>query len=260
MAPSRSTQDPIIALINGIRHDDPNRSVDSMKHIQVELETSPERFLDSAQTLSDALLDALDRAFSPPENLKNMATFRLVKHIIQTFNGFASNQDLIRRLSYDDIYAVIHGLSLHLVQADRMGGLSQELVQFINMILITVLATPDRYLVFKAMFELLLNLTKDFTERLVRSDDEVASHADLVIKCLWKRCKILDDDFMSGRLSPGALLGILEDFIRAVPPAEYRKREKLGVALGDMPLRTVKTIIQKVIGESICGQADASLR
>lgn len=260
MAPSRSTQDPIIALINGIRHDDPNRSVDSMKHIQVELETSPERFLDSAQTLSDALLDALDRAFSPPENLKNMATFRLVKHIIQTFNGFASNQDLIRRLSYDDIYAVIHGLSLHLVQADRMGGLSQELVQFINMILITVLATPDRYLVFKAMFELLLNLTKDFTERLVRSDDEVASHADLVIKCLWKRCKILDDDFMSGRLSPGALLGILEDFIRAVPPAEYRKREKLGVALGDMPLRTVKTIIQKVIGESVCGQPDASLR
>jgi cytoskeleton-associated protein 5 len=248
---SARDDDPIMTLINSVRTDDWDKSVIALKYIQHELDQAPEKFTSNVQTLCDALLDQLDRAFTPPENLRDPAVFRLVKHIIQSFSGFAANQDLMRRLSYDDVYALIHGLSLHLVQADRLGGLSSELVQFINMILIQTLATPDRYIVFRAMFELLLNLTKDFTENNVKPEDEVACHADLVIKCLWKRCKILDDDFMSGRLSPGALFGILEDFVRAVPPAEYRRREKLGIALGELPLRTVKTIIQKIIRETL---------
>lgn len=211
---------------------------------------SPDRYRDNAQTLCEALLDTLDQAFDPPEKLRDeSAVFRLVKHIINTFNGFCSNQELMRRLSYEQVYSLISALSLRLVQADRLGGLSQELVQFINMILIQALATPDRYDVFKAMFELLLNLTKDFSQKQVRAEDEVACHADLVIKCLWKRCKILDDDFASGRLQVGSLLGILEDFLREVEPAEYRRREKMGIALGDLPLRTVKTMTQRIVCE-----------
>jgi len=241
--------DPTLALINSIRNDDPGRSVDAMKHVQLDLDEAPEKFLDNAQTLVDTLLDELERAFSPPEKLNDPVTFRLVKHIIQTLNGCAGNQDLMKRLSFDSVYALIHALSLRLIQADRLGGLPQELVSFINLILITALATPDRYIVFKVMFELLLDLTRDFTEKNTRPDEEVACHADLVIKCLWKRCKVLDDDLATGRLQAGPLLGILEDFARVIPPSEYRKREKMGIALGDMPLRTIKTIMQKIIGE-----------
>ena len=246
-----------MALINDVRQEDLNRSVDALKQLQLQFDRDPNAFSDSVQTLADTLLDKLDYAFSPPENLEDLGYFRLVKHIIQTFNGFTSNQDLMRRLTYEDVYALIHGLSLHLVQADRMGGRIQELVQFKNMILIHTLATPDRYIVFKVMFQLLLNLTRNFSVDQVHPEDEVAAHADLVIKCLWKRCKILDDDLISGRLESGALLGIVEDFMRGVPPAEYRRREKMGIALGDMPLRTTKTIIQKVLGE--CCRSDIEL-
>ncbi|KAK4685920.1 cytoskeleton-associated protein 5, partial [Tremellales sp. Uapishka_1] len=244
-APSKC--DVVSAAINDIRHDDPVQSIDALKHLQMLLKSEPEMFMDNAQTLADTLNDEMERAFTPPENLLNETYFRVVKHLIQTYNGFSSHQDLMRRLNYDDLYALLSCLSLRLVQSDRMGGTVQELSKFINMILVQALSTPDRLLVFKAMFNILLSLTKDFTKSNVTAESEVAAHADLVLKCLWKRCKILNDDFRSGRLRPGAVLSILEDFMQGVGPAEYRRRATAGIALGDMPLRTVKTMIQRIL-------------
>ena len=40
--------------------------------------------------------------------------------------------------------------------------------------------------------------------------------------------------------------------MKAVGPSEYRKRAAEGIALGEMPLRTVKSVIQKVVCE--CAQ------
>lgn len=244
-----------MAIISDITHDDPSRSVEALKQIQYMLDSDPEAFNSNVHTLADTLMDEMDRAFTPPETLLDARYFRLVKHLIQAFSGFSSNQELMRRLKYDDIYTMLSGLSLHLIQADRMGGNIKEFVQFINMIVIQILATPDRLLVFKAMFRLIYNLTKDFSTNQTQPNEEIAAHADLVMRCLWKRCKVLDDDLRSGRLQPGPLLGVLEEFMRGVPPTEYRKRSAQGIALGDMPLRTVKTILQRVVGESTAALA-----
>ena len=246
---NRASYDPIAAAIEAIRHDDPDRSVDALKQLQVMLDQDSHAFMDSAQTLADALLDQLDLAFTPPENLHEARYFRLVKHILQACSQFSSNQDLMRRLTYDDIYAMLSGLTLHLIQADRMGGIIGDMTQFMNMILIQTLATPDRLMVFKAMFRLLLSITQDFSTLQVQPDSEAAAHGDLVLKCLWKRCKILDDDLRSGRLRPGPLICVLEEFVQGVSPAAWRRRKDANIALGDMPLRTIKTILQKVVGE-----------
>lgn len=205
--------------------------------------------MDNVRTFVDTLMDEMDRAFTPPENLHDPQIFRLVKHLIQSFSGISSSQELMRRLSYDDIYSLLSGLSFRLIQADRIGGHIADLSKFINLIVIQTLATPDRLLVFKAMFKLLHVLTKDFAINRTREGEEIASHADLVLKCLWKRCKILDDDFKSGRLNPGKLLGVLEEFMQGTSPTEWRRRANDKIALADMPLRTLKTIIQRTISE-----------
>ena len=244
-----ASHDIVIAAINDIRHDDPNRSVDALKVIQELLANEPDSFLDNVQTLCDALMDTIEWAFSPPQNLLDPRYFRLVKHLIQTFSGFSSDHDLMGRLKYDDIYCVISGFSLRLVQADQLGGDVSELAKFMNLILIQIFSTPNRTVVFTAMFRLLYQLITDFTTNNVLPETEVAAHADLVLKCLWKRCKILDDDLRNGRLKPGPLFAVLEEFMQGIPPTEFRHRAAKGIALGDMPLRTVKTIIQRMIGE-----------
>lgn len=255
---SNGHHDTVDAAINDIRHDDPERSVDALKAIQGLLASEPDSFLDSVQALVETLMDEMERTFTPPDNLRDPRYFRLVKHLIQTLSGVSASQDLVRRLSDDDVYSMLSGLSLRLVQADMMGGSIQELANFFNMILIQTFSIPDRMTVFKAMFRLLLDLTKDFSTYKVRPDTEIAAHADLVLKCLWKRSRNLDDDFRSGRLKPGPFMGVLEDFLQVVGPPEYRKRAAAGIALGDMPLRTVKTIIQKICRESFLRPADHS--
>ena len=161
--------------------------MDALKQLQLLLTNEPTAFTDNVRTLADALTDQMDRAFSPPENLSDPRYFRLVKHLVQTFSGLSSSQDLMRRLSYDDIYSTLSCLSLHLVQSDRMGGSTSEMAKFINMILVQCLSTPDRLLVFEAMFKILGTLTHDFSTHPVSPDSERAAHADLVLKCLWKR-------------------------------------------------------------------------
>nr|XP_019011711.1 microtubule Associated protein [Kwoniella pini CBS 10737]OCF50492.1 microtubule Associated protein [Kwoniella pini CBS 10737] len=245
-APKSSGPD-VIKAINEIRHDDLDRCVDALKVIQHMLSSTPELFVDNVETLSDTLMDEMEFAFTPPENLHEPRYFRVVKHLIQSFSGLSSNQDLMRRLSYSQLYSVLNCLSLRLVQADKLGGAIQDMSRFFNLVLVQCLSTPDRLLVFKVMFKLLLDLTQDFSLDNVKPENERASHPDLVIKCLWKRCKILDDDFRSNRLKPGPLLAVLEDFLQGVGPSEYRRRAAEGIALGDMPLRTVKTIIQKML-------------
>jgi cytoskeleton-associated protein 5 len=242
--------DPVTAAINDIHHEDPDRSVDALKHIQEMLSDTPHFFEDSVQTLTDALLDELDRAFTPPEQMRQPEYFRLVKHLIQSFSGIACNHSLIRRLTFDDLYALLHGLSLRLVQADRLGGTCAELSKYINMIIIQSLSTPDRLLVFKVMFKLLYNLVKDFGINKTDSEEEVAAHADLILKCLWKRCKVLDEDFKSGRLEAGKLLRVIEEFLEGIGPQEWRRRDQEGIALGGMPLRTIKTVLQRMACKS----------
>ncbi|OCF32654.1 microtubule Associated protein [Kwoniella heveanensis BCC8398] len=243
----RSSGPDVIKAINDIRHDDLNRCVDALKLIQHMLSNNPLAFIDNVETLSDTLMDEMEFAFTPPENLRDPQYFRVVKHLIQSFSGLSSNQDLMRRLSYEQLYAVLSCLSLRLVQADPLGGAIQDMSRFFNLVLVQCLSTPDRLLVFQVMFRLLLDLTRDFSTLRVKAEDPRAAHPDLVIKCLWKRCKILDDDFRSGRLKPGPLLAVLEEFLQGVGPSEYRRRAVEGIALGDMPLRTVKIIIQKML-------------
>jgi len=240
----------IATLINDIRNDEIERSINALKAIQPILEDDPDALMNNVQTLVDTVLDKLDQAFSPPENLNNSTYFRYIKHLIQTVSGVTTNPDLMQRLNYDDIYSILYNLSLRLVQSDRLGTVPPELTQFINMIVISVLATPDRHLVFRAMFQMLISLTQNWTSTWPIRNSEVFGHADLVMKCLWKRGKLLEDDFRSGRMMPGKLLGVLEEFIKVVRPEGYRRRALEGVQLGDMPLRTVKSLIQRIVGKS----------
>lgn len=50
-----------------------------------------------------------------------------------------------------------------------------------------------------------------------------------------------------GSLNPKELLLDIDRFLQAIPPAEWRRRATDEIPLGDMPLRTVKTILQQVV-------------
>lgn len=100
----------------------------------------------------------------------------------------------------------------------------------------------------RSLFGLLQQITADFDSMTQESTLEFR-HAELVLKCIWKRARSAEEDLAKGSLNPRDLLRIIENFMRAIPPKEWRLRATQKVPLGDMPLRTIKVLIQHIISE-----------
>lgn len=77
--------------------------------------------------------------------------------------------------------------------------------------------------------------------------------AELVLKCVWKLARNIPQDLADAVLDPVELFPAVEHFLQSVPPNEWRARATNKVPCGDMPLRTIKVIIQHVVGESCLG-------
>lgn len=74
------------------------------------------------------------------------------------------------------------------------------------------------------------------------------------MKCLWKLAKTVQENLRSGILNPDELLYGINQFFITTPPTEWKRRAAENVPLGEMPLRTVKTLLLELVnglGESI---------
>jgi cytoskeleton-associated protein 5 len=75
----------------------------------------------------------------------------------------------------------------------------------------------------------------------------VVQHADLILKCVWKRSRSAEEDFKTGLLDAGDMLRVIEAFLVEIPPKDWRQRAVDQVPIGDMPLRTIKVLIQHIV-------------
>jgi len=67
------------------------------------------------------------------------------------------------------------------------------------------------------------------------------------LKCVWKLARSIPQDLEKQLLDPVELFPSIEHFLQSVPPNEWRARATNKVPCGDMPLRTIKVIIQHVV-------------
>ncbi len=75
----------------------------------------------------------------------------------------------------------------------------------------------------------------------------VISHAELILKCIWKRSRSAEEDFKRQLLDARELMRTIESFMVDIPPQDWRQRAADQVPLGDMPLRTIKVLIQHIV-------------
>ncbi len=72
--------------------------------------------------------------------------------------------------------------------------------------------------------------------------------AELVLKCMWKLARGIPADLDKRTLDPTQVFPALETFLQTVPPNEWRARAACKIPVGDMPLRTIKVVIQHIVG------------
>ena len=89
---------------------------------------------------------------------------------------------------------------------------------------------------------------KPFPSNGTSPESQEAKVAELVLKCVWKLARSIPQDLEKAILDPVELFPAIEHFLQSVPPNEWRARATNKVPCGDMPLRTIKVIIQHVVG------------
>ncbi|KZT68984.1 microtubule associated protein [Daedalea quercina L-15889] len=249
--------DDITVVISSILSNDPNRSVDALKKIQKVLEIGPEEgpsspaYLDLAEHtegLIETITLQMAHVFERPDDITVQENFRLAKHLIQTLNAFCDHIFLAESLTVDILTSLLEELTLRLLQTDNSpDSRVKDLSRFINMIILRLFATGRRMSVFRALFSLLLQIVKPFTTNGTPADSQEARVAELVLKCVWKLARNIPQDLEKQMLDPAELFPAVEHFLQSVPPNEWRARATNKVPCGDMPLRTIKVIIQHVV-------------
>ncbi|KAI0831213.1 ARM repeat-containing protein [Trametes gibbosa] len=254
-------QDPatedITVTISSILSNDPARSVEALKKIQKVLEIGPEQgpnspayqeLAEHTEGLIETITLQMAHVFEHPEDITLPENFRLAKHLIQTLNAFCDHVFLAESLTVDILTSLLEELTLRLLQTDNSHDTKvKDLSRFINMIILRLFATGRRMSIFRALFALLLRIVKPFPASGTSVDSQEAKVAELVLKCVWKLARNIPPDLEKGALDPVELFPAVEHFLQSVPPNEWRARATNKVPCGDMPLRTIKVIIQHVV-------------
>ncbi|KAG1905687.1 armadillo-type protein [Suillus fuscotomentosus] len=256
-APALDTPDDITITISSILSSDPARSVDALKKIQRILVTKPEdghaspeyrELAEHTEGLIETITLQMAHVFERPEDLVSDENFRLAKHLIQTLNTFCDHIFLAESLTIDILTPLLEELTLRLLETDESHVTKvKDLSRFINMIILRLFATGRRMSIFRSLFSLLLQIVKPFPSNGTLSDSKEARVAELVLKCVWKLARNIPQDLKEQKLDPVELLPAVEHFLQSVPPNEWRARATNKVPCGDMPLRTIKVIIQHVV-------------
>ncbi|KAG1890961.1 armadillo-type protein [Suillus subluteus] len=255
--PAFDTPDDITITISSILSSDPTRSVDALKTIQRILVTKPEdghaspeyrELAEHTEGLIETITLQMAHVFERPEDLVSDENFRLAKHLIQTLNTFCDHIFLAESLTVDILTPLLEELTLRLLETDESHVTKvKDLSRFINMIILRLFATGRRMSIFRSLFSLLLQIVKPFPSNGTLSDSKEARVAELVLKCVWKLARNIPQDLKEQKLDPVELLPAVEHFLQSVPPNEWRARATNKVPCGDMPLRTIKVIIQHVV-------------
>ncbi|KAI8998718.1 ARM repeat-containing protein [Trametes punicea] len=254
-----TASDDITVTISSILSNDPSRSVDALKKIQKVLEVGPEQgpsspayqeLAEHTEGLIETITLQMAHVFEHPEDITLPENFRLAKHLIQTLNAFCDHVFLAESLTVDILTSLLEELTLRLLQTDNSPDTKvKDLSRFINMIILRLFATGRRMSIFRALFALLLRIVKPFPANGTSPDSQEAKVAELVLKCVWKLARNIPQDLEKGVLDPVELFPAVEHFLQSVPPNEWRARATNKVPCGDMPLRTIKVIIQHVVAQ-----------
>ncbi|KAI0341693.1 ARM repeat-containing protein [Trametopsis cervina] len=250
--------DDITVAISSILSNDPSRSVDALKKIQKVLEIGPEEgpsspayreLAEHTEGLIETITLQMAHVFERPDNVTANENFRLAKHLIQTLNAFCDHIFLAESLTVEILTSLLEELTLRLLQTDHSpDSRVKDLSRFINMIILRLFNTARRMSIIRALFSLLLQIVKPFPSNGTSPDSEEAKVAELVLKCVWKLARNIPQDLEKKMLDPVELFPSIEHFLQSVPPNEWRARATNKVPCGDMPLRTIKVIIQHVVG------------
>ncbi|KAI8337676.1 armadillo-type protein [Chlamydoabsidia padenii] len=240
----------IIAQITG---GDPQTVIEALKQLDKQLKARPAVILSDIDPLVNAITYQVRRSFSTVDRLNPVKT-RLCKHLVNALVLLFSNTNLTGAVSQNSIHHLLQELPRPLFDQNILTLESgPQLSKALNVAMLKILENSQRNATFSALLSILASCS-GVLQSGDTSDGKGAKYTELIMKCLWRLAKTIQETLRSGVLNPDQLLFEINKFFLVAPPTEWKQRLKDKVPLGELPLRTVKTILLELVnglGEDI---------
>ncbi|RCH82175.1 stu2 protein, partial [Rhizopus azygosporus] len=232
---------------------DPQASIEALKHFDKFITQSPDVILPDIEPLINAITLQVKLVFSSIDPRQPTST-RLCKHLVSALVLLFSNRELASAVSHDALYHLLQELA-HRLLDQKMLALESgpQLSKALNVAMVKILENSNRNVTFSALLSILSNCSSG-----LRPGDSPAAketkYTELIMKCLWKLAKTIRSSLQANQLNPDELLYEINRFFIMTPPTEWKRRAAENVPLGEIPLRTVKTLLLQLVtslGDSV---------
>lgn len=240
-------------LIDAIYTEEVEEAAEALKATAAVLDEDEEIFIPEARNLINGLCFQLNNLPKDPGALLEPRSLRRMKHLMRTIHITFSKARLVKKVKLEGLETMFAGIRQQYaaieVWSEARGDDNQsanDLRDYMSMVLSSMISTPSREMVYTILFEGLVELCKDMTPN---PDPKMGSEIGVILQCTYKRVRSIDADLRNERIRAGTLLAIIESLLQVIPPVQWRRRPKYGLPHGDLPLRVIKTLLQRVIGE-----------
>ncbi|CAG8484013.1 10579_t:CDS:10 [Racocetra fulgida] len=213
------------------------QSIEALKELDKHLNTSPESIIPYVDELVNALTIQVRMSYTQLDP-QSQILVRLCKHLVNALVLLFSNKNLALAVSQESLERLLSELAHRLLDLNlQVLEAGQQLSKALNVSMVKVLENSNRNATYREVDAAAATTHTKFTE--------------LIMKCLWKLARSVQENLKSGILLPNKLLRDLNNFFLAIPPAEWKRRASEKVPLGEMPLRTVKTLLVELVTDLI---------
>ncbi|KAI8334829.1 armadillo-type protein [Chlamydoabsidia padenii] len=245
-------------IIAQITSGDPIPSIEALKQLERSLTREPELILPDMGPLINAITLQVRLVYSTVDP-RSPVTTRLCKHLVNALVLLFSNRDLAVVVSQDGLHHLLQELAHRLLDQNMLSLESgPQLSKALNVAMVKVLENSERNATFSALLSILSTCAAGLRPGDSSSSKET-KYTELIMKCLWKLAKTIQENLRSGTLQPDHLLFEINKFFLVTPPIEWKRRTQENVPLGELPLRTVKTLLLEMVnglGEGVFQHLD----
>ncbi|KAJ9476251.1 Protein STU2 [Pseudozyma hubeiensis] len=252
--------------INLVVSNDVEQSVLALKHVEAFIREEEPQLISHVDQLAIVLSKQTQRAFSPGSG--EFGTERLKKHLLVVSTSlfdknrvWEDGRTLGSYLSRSALIPLLTVLLQQLIQSTSRADdpSAQNESKFLNVIVLRCFSACNLNLLYGACLQMLTEATEDLRELEGEVLETRSKFSELLVKCLWKIAKRLEDSLAQHQVEPQQLFADVESFLQAIAPSEWRQRAQDGIPLADLPLRTVKIILSHTsnhYGEEALGMLD----
>lgn len=236
---SYSLEDPLDRVVQQINSSTDLECITALQRLD-EMISNPALLIPKQDALVSALAVRLHECTHSMIEVDASLKSRLCRYVTNALVLIVTERSgIVGSLDVATVALLLRETLISLVRG-QIGGFEdkEQLMRALNALLVKCLENCNRNACYRSLFGLL----KQAFRMPPPAEDK---YPEFVMKCLWKLSKVLSEDIKAGNIDVLEVLRDIHGFFTLLPPMEWKNRAAQALPLGDLPLRTVKTILNE---------------